>query len=96
MAEYLSWPLEEASLQAQFARLGTQGVGYPGVINEVTFFEPVADAFAGETRITVLLLRNVPPAAFLQLRRSVGHQRFSTELATSAEFAETVAGALGQ
>lgn len=86
MQDVLGWPMNTLEVEAQFSRVGTKVGLQPGVISEVTYLTPREGSFAGQTRVTAILLHDLSAAAYLRLRQTLGYQRLMVVLATDADF----------
>lgn len=90
MREHLDWPMEKKENKEKFLDFGAKGGSLAGVLNQATFAVPKAGDFAGETRVTVIFIGQMPASAWLGAQKSEGFDDFVLGLATDREFAEKV------
>jgi D-alanyl-D-alanine carboxypeptidase len=88
MRRHLEWPLEAPENREAFTAFGTKGGSLPGVLTEATFVVPSHGDFAGQPRISALLLRNLPDDAYQQLRETFFQQELVLRIGTDRSFAE--------
>lgn len=95
MRGHLDWPMEREENRREFRDFGAKGGSLPGVINQAFYVAPKNGDFAGETRVVILFVRDMPTSAWLGVQRSGGFDEFMVGLATDGEFAEKVDRRLG-
>ncbi len=90
MRGYLDYPMEKKENREKYRNLGGKGGSLAGVLNQATYAVPKEGDYAGETRVTVLFVREMPVSAWLGAQDSEGFDHFLSGLATDEEFTEKV------
>jgi D-alanyl-D-alanine carboxypeptidase len=90
MRRHLEWPMQFEGNQAEFTALGTKGGSLPGILTGATYYIPKAGDFAGQPRVVVLFMNDMPFSAWLTLIGNFAQQAFERELAINQTFAERV------
>ncbi len=88
MRRHLEWPLERSANREAYAAFGAKGGSLPGVLTEAAFVIPRRGDFAGQPRISILFLRNLPQHVYGQLTETFLQQELSLRIATDRSFAE--------
>lgn len=91
MRRHLEWPLQEPALRNAFAAFGNKGGTLAGVVTDANFYIPRSGDFAGQSRVSVLFLQQMPLVQWQQLTETFAQQRFNAELAVNRIFAQQVA-----
>lgn len=95
MRRYLEWPMEVGDNQEKFFNFGAKGGTLLSILTEAMYLTPQSGDFAGQTRVIILFMRQIPVSAWLRMQITFIHQQFMVRLATEREFAEEVTRKLG-
>ena len=90
MRSHLEWVTNVGEDSAQFHMLGSAGGSRLGITTEATYFVSQDNEYANRPRVAVLLMRDVPFAAWRRFNNVFAHQLFKREVASSAAFSEQV------
>lgn len=90
MRPHLEWPMQFEENQARFTSLGSKGGSFVGVMTGATYYIPKTGDFAGQPRVVVLFMNDIPFSAWLTLAQNFAHQGFEFEVATNNTFATQV------
>jgi D-alanyl-D-alanine carboxypeptidase len=93
MRPHLEWPMQFEGNQAEFTALGSKGGSLARVLTGATYYIPKAGDFAGQPRVVVLFMNEIPFSAWLTLSGNFAQQGFERELAIYQPFAEQVRAA---
>lgn len=96
MRQYLTWPMEIEGNNQQFETFGAKGGSLPGVLTDAMFLVPRAGSRAGERRVVVVFMRDLPFMAYLRLNQTFAQQQFAIRLATDPAFEQRVRDQLTQ
>ncbi len=90
MRPHLEWPMQFEGNQAEFTALGSKGGSLVGVLTGATYYIPKTGDFAGQPRVVVLFMNDIPFSAWLTFSQTFAWQFFEKELAISHSFADKV------
>jgi hypothetical protein len=94
MRRHLEWPLEQAVQREHFDSFGTKGGSVAGVLTTASFYIPKTRDFAGQPRVVVLFMHEVPFTAWTRLQQTNGILGFTNALVGRREFVSQVQATL--
>ena len=74
--------------------MGAKGGALPGVLTEAMYVVPESGPHAGQTRVVILLLEDMPMAGWFALMGSFAHQKLMVQLATDPQVEDQLSQAM--
>ncbi|MEM8534740.1 MAG: serine hydrolase [Chloroflexota bacterium] len=90
MRGHLEWPMQFPAIQERFAAYGVKGGSFQGLITYPLYAVPKNGDYAGQSRIVVLFMTNMPQNAFTSFSQTAIFEAFELRIATDARFAAHV------
>src|SRR5262249_8618363 len=87
----LEWPMANATVRADFERLGTKGGSLVGILTSAYYAKPKGDKPA---RVLAVFFQNVPVPVWPAMETTVVHQEFERRLLLDDTFVAKVRAAL--
>lgn len=94
MQRHLNWPMQVGTNAERFSAFGAKGGSLPGILTDSLYVVPQSGDFAGDVRVSVVLMGEMSMSAWITLTQSFGQQQAIISAATDRAYLADMRAAL--